>query len=101
MLIFNPLTANEIKQIVEIQLQILAKRLEERKITIQLTDAAKEKLALEGFDPVYGARPIKRAIQREVLNPLAQEILKGDIRDGSKVSVDYKDGAFTFEPFYS
>jgi ATP-dependent Clp protease ATP-binding subunit ClpB len=97
-LIFNPLTANEIKQIVEIQLQILAKRLEERKITIQLTDAAKEKLALEGFDPVYGARPLKRAIQREVLNPLAQEILKGNIRDGSVVTVDFSSGEFQFTP---
>ena len=81
-LIFNPLTAHEIKRIVEIQLQVLAKRLEDRKISLSLTDAAKEKLALEGFDPVYGARPLKRAIQREVLNPLAQEILKGNIRDG-------------------
>ena len=97
-LIFNPLTANEIKQIVEIQLQTLAKRLEERKITIQLSDAAKEKLALEGFDPVYGARPLKRAIQREVLNPLAQEILKGNIRDGSVVSVDFSSGEFQFTP---
>jgi ATP-dependent Clp protease ATP-binding subunit ClpB len=97
-LIFNPLTANEIKRIVEIQLQVLAKRLEDRKISLSLTDAAKEKLALEGFDPVYGARPLKRAIQREVLNPLAQEILKGNIRDGSSVNVDYQDGRFTFSP---
>jgi ATP-dependent Clp protease ATP-binding subunit ClpB len=97
-LIFNPLTAHEIKRIVEIQLQVLAKRLEDRKISLSLTDAAKEKLALEGFDPVYGARPLKRAIQREVLNPLAQEILKGNIRDGSAVNVDYQDGAFQFAP---
>ncbi|MDQ2985710.1 MAG: ATP-dependent chaperone ClpB [Armatimonadota bacterium] len=96
-LIFNPLTANEIKRIVEIQLHVLARRLEERKIEIQLSDAAKDQLAAAGYDPVYGARPLKRAIQREVLNPLAQEILKGNIHDGSVVRVDYSDGAFTFE----
>jgi len=96
-LIFNPLTSTEIKKIVEIQLQALSKRLKERKITLQLTDAAKEKLALEGFDPVYGARPLKRAIQRDILNPLAQEILTGKVRDGAQVTVDYRDGEYKFE----
>jgi ATP-dependent Clp protease ATP-binding subunit ClpB len=95
-LIFNPLTSSEIKKIVEIQLQILSKRLQDRKITLQLSDAAKERLALEGFDPVYGARPLKRAIQREVLNPLAQEILSGKVKDNATVKVDYSNGSFTF-----
>ena len=96
-LIFNPLTGNEIKQIVEIQLRTLAKRLGERKISLTLTDAAKSQLAAVGYDPVYGARPLKRTIQREVLNPLAQEILKRNIDDGSTVEVDFRDGKFVFD----
>jgi ATP-dependent Clp protease ATP-binding subunit ClpB len=96
-LIFNPLTGGDIKQIVEIQLHNLAKRLEERKVKLTLSDAAKSQLAAVGYDPVYGARPLKRTIQREVLNPLAQEILKGNILDGAVVKVDYREGRFTFD----
>jgi ATP-dependent Clp protease ATP-binding subunit ClpB len=96
--VFNPLTAAEIKQIVEIQLRYLMSRLAERKIHVELTDSAKDQLAAAGYDPTYGARPLKRAIQREVLNPLAQEILAGHIPDGGSVTVDYKDGRFLFAP---
>jgi ATP-dependent Clp protease ATP-binding subunit ClpB len=73
-------------------------RLAERKIHVELTDSAKDQLAAAGYDPTYGARPLKRAIQREVLNPLAQEILAGHIPDGGSVTVDYKDGRFLFAP---
>ncbi|MBA3725089.1 MAG: ATP-dependent chaperone ClpB [Armatimonadetes bacterium] len=96
--VFSPLSPMEIKQIVEIQLRLLAKRLSGRKINLELTDAAKDQLAAVGYDPTFGARPLKRAIQREVLNPLAQEILKGTVGDGGMVFVDYRDGSFEFEP---
>ncbi|MBN9501009.1 MAG: ATP-dependent chaperone ClpB [Armatimonadetes bacterium 55-13] len=96
-IIFRSLGANEIKQIVRIQLSQLMQRLEERRIELNLTDAAYLELATAGFDPVYGARPLKRAIQRDIMNPLAQQILGGQVKDGSVVNVDYADGSFTFE----
>ena len=94
--IFRSLGVAEIKRIVDIQLRGLASRLADRRIEIRLTDAAASLVASEGWDPLYGARPLKRAIQREILNPLAQRILSGEIRDGSTVTVDARDGAFTF-----
>lgn len=95
--VFRPLGVNEIKKIVQIQLQRLSERLTERRITIELSEEAVSQIALEGFDPVYGARPLKRAIQKEILNPLAQALLRGDIRDGQTVRVVVKDGRFEFE----
>ncbi len=95
--IFRSLGMTEIKRIVDIQLRSLATRLADRRIEIRLTDAAASQIASEGWDPQYGARPLKRAIQREVLNPLAQRILSGNIRDGSTVTVDAHDGAFQFD----
>jgi ATP-dependent Clp protease ATP-binding subunit ClpB len=65
---------------------------------LSLSEPATLQLATAGFDPVYGARPLKRAIQKEIMNPLAQAILRGDIRDGQKVHVEYLDGVFTFTP---
>jgi len=97
-IVFHPLGVNEIKQIVKIQLDLLSKRLEDRRIEIRLSEEAALQLATAGFDPVYGARPLKRAIQKTVLNPLASAILRGEVADGSKVLVDYKDGEFVFEP---
>ena len=73
------------KRIVDIQLSGLVKRLEERKIHVQLTDAAKEDLVQDGYDPAYGARPLKRAIQRRVLDPLALRVLEGDFGEGDVV----------------
>ena len=81
----------------DIQLERLRALLAERKMTVELTDAAKELIAREGFDPVYGARPLKRALQREVQNPLAVRILEGDLSDGDTVVVDVKDGEIVFE----
>jgi ATP-dependent Clp protease ATP-binding subunit ClpB len=94
--IFNPLGREQIKAIVDIQLGGLRKRLEERKMQLELTDAAKEALALEGFDPIYGARPLKRAIQQKIVQPLAVRLLQGGFGDGDTVVVDAHHGEFVF-----
>ncbi|MBX5490713.1 MAG: ATP-dependent chaperone ClpB [Chloroflexi bacterium] len=94
--IFRPLGLDQIKQIVDIQLAGLRKRLADRKITLELTEPAKEFLAREGFDPVYGARPLKRVLQKEVVQPLAMKLLAGDFRDGDTVVVDLAGGQITF-----
>ena len=86
--IFHSLTLENIKEIVEIQLRSLKKRLADRKIVLFLSDGAKEFLAKEGFDPVYGARPLKRAIQRFLQDPLALRILQGEFTEGDTVEVD-------------
>jgi ATP-dependent Clp protease ATP-binding subunit ClpB len=87
-IIFRGLTRDQIKSIVEIQLRSLEKRLFERKLTVELTEGAKEMLAERGWDEVYGARPLKRAIQRNVLDPLALQVLEGKFREGDTVMVD-------------
>lgn len=97
---FNGLGKEQIKQIVDIRLEYLKKRLGERKIEIELTDAAKEQLAEEGFDPSFGARPLKRTIQRRVQDPLAMKSLDGEVHDGDHVRIDYADGGFTFTPVF-
>ena len=94
--IFRPLGLEEIKQIVDIQLNGLRERLFERKIKLELTSAAKEILSREGFDPVYGARPLKRAIQRAIVQPLAVQLLRGDFNDGDTVVADVQDGKIVF-----
>ena len=76
------------KTIIDIQVKSLLKRLEERKIFVALTDAAKDWLVREGYDPAYGARPLKRAIQRSILDPLAMRVLEGEFREGDHVQVD-------------
>ena len=95
--IFHSLGVNEIKQIVAIQLRSLKSRLAERRIDLELTERASLELATAGFDPVYGARPLKRAIQSEIINPLAQTLLKGEIGEGNRIDVDYEDGKFLFK----
>jgi ATP-dependent Clp protease ATP-binding subunit ClpB len=96
-IIFNSLGPEEIKKIVGIQVGFLGKRLEESKITLELTERAEEFLANTGFDPVYGARPLKRAIQQHIQDPLAMKILEGAIKEGSHVKVDVEDKRLTFE----
>ncbi|MCX6767067.1 MAG: ATP-dependent chaperone ClpB [Candidatus Moranbacteria bacterium] len=91
-IIFHPLAAEQIKKIVDLQLELVAKRLKEKNIKIQITPAAREFLAREGFDPVYGARPLKRAIQSLVLDELALKIVEGKVKDGSKVKIDVSGG---------
>ena len=95
-IIFNPLSRELLKQIVDIQIERMKKYLKERRIEIVLTEAAKEHLAEVGYDPVYGARPLKRAIQKEVLNPLAKMLLEGRFSDGDTVEVDFRDGEMVF-----
>ncbi len=95
-IIFDRLSEDDLKKIVEIQLGRLSKRLEQQKITLKLSDSAKELLAREGYDPVYGARPLRRTIQKEILDPLSIDILEGKVREGQTVRVDAKDGALEF-----
>ena len=95
--IFNSLGPEEIKKIVEIQINLLRQRLDDNKITLELTDRAKEFLANTGFDPVYGARPLKRTIQHFIQDPLAVKILEGSIKEGDHVNVDVKDGKLVFQ----
>ncbi|MDO8434975.1 MAG: ATP-dependent chaperone ClpB [Candidatus Binatus sp.] len=86
--VFHPLTREELRKIVDIQLMRLRARLEERKIELELSDKARDYLAEHGYDPSYGARPLKRMIQRELETALGRKLLAGEIRDGSKVMVD-------------
>jgi ATP-dependent Clp protease ATP-binding subunit ClpB len=94
--VFHPLTAAQIGEIVIIQLQYLKTRLLERDMRLELADAAVARLAEAGFDPVYGARPLKRAVQQHVENPLAQDILAGTLGPGDTVTVDVEDGEYVF-----
>jgi ATP-dependent Clp protease ATP-binding subunit ClpB len=95
--LFKPLTLAEIKQIVELQLKLLRARLADRHIELELTDAAKEHIAREGYDSVYGARPLKRFLQRHVETVLSRKLLAGEITDHSRVTVDFKKGELVFE----
>jgi len=91
-IIFKQITRDQMKQIVKIQINRLRPRLAERHITLHLSDAAEELLANMGYDPQFGARPLKRVIQREVENRVARAILDGTIRDGDTVEIDARDG---------
>ena len=93
---FHALSAAHIKSIIGIQVGQLLRRLEERKIHVALTEAAKDLLVREGYDPMYGARPLKRALQRLVLDPLALRVLDGEFREGDRVDVDVSDDRLTF-----
>ena len=94
--VFRPLTPAELSEIVDLQVKQLAKRLEGNHITLVLTDRAKQHLALTGYDAVYGARPLKRLIQREILNPLALKLLDGTVQSGQTVQVDAQKGQLLF-----
>jgi ATP-dependent Clp protease ATP-binding subunit ClpB len=96
-IIFNPLRPEQIKSIVEIQIRHLQNRLADRKIELQLTERAKEVLSRNGYDPVYGARPLKRVIQRDVLSPLALKLMDGTFKDGDHIRVDSDGQGLTFE----
>ncbi|MGI9190383.1 MAG: ATP-dependent chaperone ClpB [Longimicrobiaceae bacterium] len=92
-IVFKPLGTDELKQIVELQLRRLEQMLAERKLTLEISDEAKELIAEEGYDPAYGARPLKRAIQRLVQNPLAIRVLEGEFEEGDTVVVDREQGS--------
>jgi ATP-dependent Clp protease ATP-binding subunit ClpB len=96
LLVFEPLGREEIEAIVGIQLKGLERRLAERKLSVSLTDAARAYLAEKGYDPEFGARPLKRLIQREVQDPLALKLLSGEIREGDAVEVDADAGGLSF-----
>ena len=94
---FAPLKKDEIRQIVDLQIDLLAKRTEEVNWSLSVSDTARQEIAEEGFDPVYGARPLKRVIQQRLANPLATELLKaGNAKEG-KISVDYDGENFVIE----
>ncbi|MEK7197468.1 MAG: AAA family ATPase, partial [Nitrospirota bacterium] len=95
-IIFNPLSMALLKQIVVIQIERMKKFIKEKNIDITLTDAAKEHLAKIGFDPVYGARPLKRVLQKEILNPLALKMLDRTFKEGDVVEADFKKDKFIF-----
>ncbi|MDH3777770.1 MAG: ATP-dependent chaperone ClpB, partial [Gammaproteobacteria bacterium] len=97
LVVFHPLGREHIRKIVDIQLAYLQDRLADRDIRIHLSDAARDKLADAGFDPVYGARPLKRAIQQQVENPLAQEILQGRFSPGDVIEVGVADDRLEFQ----
>jgi ATP-dependent Clp protease ATP-binding subunit ClpB len=96
-IVFHPITRDQMKDIVEIQMIRQRQRLAERHITLELTDAARDLLAEMGFDPQYGARPLKRVIQQEVENRIARSLLDGTIHEGDTVTIDAKDGKLVIE----
>ena len=95
-IVFNPLTLEDIEKIVDIQLGILERQLKERNIAITLDRAARRHLAETGFDPEFGARPLKRMIQKAVLDKLADKIIRGELKDGGKVKVNFKENSLVF-----
>jgi len=96
-IVFDPLTEDDLKQIVELLLRDVRERLAERHVGLELTEAAKAELVREGFDPVFGARPLRRTIERRVANPLSRRILADEFAEGDTAQVDFSDGEYTFE----
>jgi ATP-dependent Clp protease ATP-binding subunit ClpB len=96
-IVFHKLGVEHIGRIVDIQMGELQKRLADRKITVHLTDTAKDLLVNQGYDPAYGARPLKRAIQRLIQDPLALEILKGTFAEGDNLEADAKGEEIVFQ----
>jgi ATP-dependent Clp protease ATP-binding subunit ClpB len=94
-ILFHRLQRSDMGKIVDIQMSRLQKLVDDRKITIELDDAARTWLANRGYDPAYGARPLKRVIQKQVQDPLAEQILAGGVKDGDTVKVSVRDGAIT------
>jgi ATP-dependent Clp protease ATP-binding subunit ClpB len=94
--IFNPLTKKLLARIVDIQVDRMKKYIREKNIDLRLTEKAKEYFAEIGFDPIYGARPLKRVLQKMILNDLAKRILEGSFREGDTVNVEVENGEVTF-----
>jgi len=95
-IVFHPLSREQMRLIIDIQLQGLMRRLEGRKIRVELSDRAKDLLIAEGYDPMYGARPLKRTIQRRVLDPLAMRVLEGEFHEGDVIRIDSPRGELEF-----
>lgn len=96
-IVFHPLEDKHLKQIVDLMVENVAKRLAQKQIYLEVTDAAKEHMAKEGFDPAYGARPLRRVVQRAIEDSLSEELLAGRIKVGDKVKVDVKNGKLVFK----
>jgi ATP-dependent Clp protease ATP-binding subunit ClpB len=94
--VFHPLNREQIRGIASRQLDILASRLVEHDLSLSISDEAIDKLAEVGYDPVFGARPLKRAIQQRIENPLAEALIKGRFLPGEEVNITMKDGQFSF-----
>jgi ATP-dependent Clp protease ATP-binding subunit ClpB len=97
MIVFRPLTRDDIRRIVDLQVGRLARLLEQRGFTLEVGERARAEIAARGYDPAYGARPLKRVIQQELQNALATELLKGAFAEGSTIRIDFADEEFTFE----
>jgi len=98
-IVFEPLTEAELEQIVDLLVDDLLGRLTERGVTVRLSEAARKALVQEGYDPTFGARPLRRVVQRRIENPLAKRVLSGEVAPGSDVSVDVNEaGEYTFSP---
>ena len=95
-IIFRSLTMEDIERIIDIQLGLIRKRLQERKLTLELTESAKNYIAQEGYSPVYGARPLKRVLQKQILDNLAMQILEGGFAEGDHIVIDHEDGRVVF-----
>ena len=95
-IVFHPLNRSQVARIVDLQLERLAKILAKRHLKLVVTQAARNQIAAEGYDPVFGARPVKRVIQQSIQNPLATELLKEDYPEDSTIEVDFQDDEFTF-----
>ena len=97
LIIFDRLDIEALQRIVTLELAALSRRFAEKEMTLTLTESANEELVKRGFDPVYGARPLRRTIQRDILNPLAIQILEDTFHDGNTIAVDLEDGNFVFQ----
>ncbi|MCA9214016.1 MAG: AAA family ATPase, partial [Planctomycetales bacterium] len=96
-IVFHPLSRDEIRRIVDLQVTHLEDLLDQKDLCLVVTEKAREQIAAEGYDPVYGARPLKRVIQQRLQNPLATELLKGEFAAGAGVKIDFSHGDFTFD----
>jgi ATP-dependent Clp protease ATP-binding subunit ClpB len=96
-IIFHPLDRTQIRKIVALQVERLGRQLESHGMKLEVTDEAMDQIAREGYDPIFGARPLKRVIQQQIQNPLASEILRGKFGEGVTVRVDFRRDEFTFE----
>jgi ATP-dependent Clp protease ATP-binding subunit ClpB len=96
-IVFHPLQREQIRRIVDLQISRLQRQLEQNDLHLEVTDAARNEIAVRGYDPTYGARPLKRVIQQQLQNPLATELLRGHFAPGSTVRIDFQDSEFTFE----
>ncbi|MFW5986334.1 MAG: AAA family ATPase, partial [Halanaerobiales bacterium] len=97
-IIFNSLSREDLTDIVDIQLDYLRENLADRKLSLEITDKARENLMQLGYDPAYGARPLRRAIQKHIKDELAMELLEGKIEEGDKVLIDWQEEEFKFIP---